>query len=341
MVKTKQVKLEEQSSTPPVPSVHPKEEPAPVRHMLSLAELGVAELARLVDRSVEFAASYSKSSDAPKPLEGKIVGIYFRKPSTRTRSSFTAGALRLGARTIAYGPDDLQLVTGETIEDTARVLSGYLDALVIRTNGSLAEMKALADQSEMAVINAMSENEHPTQAIADLATIKERFGRLAGIHVLYLGEGNNTTTALALAVAQTPGMKVTFVTPEGYGMSEPFLEQARLLAAKHGAMVEHHHGMDEPPRDVDAVYATRWQTMGVPHADPNWREKFWPYSVTPELMAQVSKPDTIFLHDLPAVRGEDVHAEVLDGPRSVAWRQARHKMFSAMAVLEWCLVAGA
>jgi ornithine carbamoyltransferase len=313
--------------------------------MLSLAELGAAELSRLVERSIEFAAIHSEGGvrpkPLPKPLADKIVGVYFRKPSTRTRSSFTVGALRLGARTVAYGPDDLQLVTGETIEDTARVLSGYLDALVIRTNGGIAEMKALADQREMAVINAMSENEHPTQAIADLATIKERFGRLEDIHVLYLGEGNNTTTALALAVAQTPGMKVTFVTPEGYGMPEPFLEQARLLAARSGAVIEHHHGMDEPPRDVDAVYTTRWQTMGVPHADPNWREKFWPYSVTPELMAQVSKPGTIFLHDLPAVRGEDVHAEVLDGPQSLAWRQARHKMFSAMAVLEWCLGAGA
>lgn len=341
MVKTKQVKLEEQSAPSPVPAIIPREDAPPVRHMLSLTELGAGELARLVDRAVEFAAIHSKGGELPKPLEGKIVGVYFRKPSTRTRSSFTVGALRLGARTVAYGPDDLQLVTGETIEDTARVLSGYLDALVIRTNGSIAEMKALADQREMAVINAMSENEHPTQAIADLVTIKERFGRLEGIHVLYLGEGNNTTTALALAVAQTPGMKATFVTPEGYGMPEPFLEQARMLAARHGATVEHHHGMEEPPRDVDAVYATRWQTMGVPHADPNWREKFWPYSVTPELMALVSKPGTIFLHDLPAVRGEDVQAEVLDGPQSLAWRQARHKMFSAMAVLEWCLVAGA
>jgi ornithine carbamoyltransferase len=333
MVKTEQFRLDEQPSQQPVPYTNPREEGPPVRHMLSLAELGAAELARLVDRSMELAAT---RGEGPKPLADKIVGIYFRKPSTRTRSSFTVGAMKLGARTIAYGPDDLQLVTGETIEDTARVLSGYLDALVIRTNGSIAEMRVLADQNEMAVINAMSENEHPTQAIADLATIKERFGRLADIHVLYLGEGNNTATALALAVAQAPGMKVTFVTPEGYGLPEPFLEQARLLATRHGAMIEHHHGMEEPPRAVDAVYTTRWQTMGVLHADPNWREKFSPYSVTPEVMARVSKSGTIFLHDLPAVRGEDVDSDVLDGLESLAWRQARHKMFSAMAVLEWC-----
>jgi ornithine carbamoyltransferase len=230
------------------------------------------------------------------------------------------------------------MVTGEPVEDTARVLSGYLDALVIRTNESIAEMKIWAQQDEMAIINAMSDNEHPTQAIADLSTIKETFGRLETIQVLYLGEGNNTAAALALAVAQTPGMKITFVTPEGYGLPEPVLEQAYRLASQHSATIEHHHSMDNLPRNVEAVYTTRWQTMGEPHPDPNWREKFAPYSVTPTVMAQVSKPSgTIFLHDLPAVRNEDVSEEVLTGPQSLAWRQARHKMFSAMAVLEWCI----
>jgi ornithine carbamoyltransferase len=304
-------------------------------HLLSLEGLGAKMLTRLIDRSVKFASSRGVIQ---KSLAGKIVGVYFRKPSTRTRSAFTVGALRLGAQTVAYGPNDLHLVTGETIEDTARVLSGYLDALVIRTNDSIAEMIALADQNEMAVINAMSDNEHPTQAIADLSTIKEYFGRLEGIHVLYLGEGNNTAAALALAVAQTPGMKVTFVTPEGYGIPEPLIKQAHRLAKTHGAAIEHHHRMDKLPRNVDAVYTTRWQTMGAPHADPNWIGKFWPYSVTPAVMTEVSKSSgTIFLHDLPAVRGEDVHEEVLNCPQSLAWRQARHKLFGAMAVLEWCL----
>ncbi len=307
----------------------------PVKHLLSLLDLGTEELAHLVDRSVEFASGRCRGQ---KPLAGKIVGIYFRKPSTRTRSSFTVGALRLGAQTVAYGPSDLQLVTGETIEDTARVLSGYLDALVIRTNDTIAEMKALASQHDMAIINAMSENEHPTQAIADLSTLKERFGHLEDLHLLYLGEGNNTAVALAFAVAMTPGMRATFVTPEGYGLSESVLEQAIQLASQNGATIEHHHNMQRLPRNVDAVYTTRWQTMGVPHPDPNWREKFWPYSVTPTVMAKVAKSAaTVFLHDLPAVRGEDVCGEVLDGPQSLAWRQARHKMFSAMAVLEWCI----
>jgi ornithine carbamoyltransferase len=307
----------------------------PIKHLLSIADLGVDDLAHLVDRSIRFASNRDVICARAR---GKIIGIYFGQPSTRTRSSFSVGALRLGAQIVAYGPGDLQLVTGETIEDTAQVLSGYLDALVIRTNNSIAEMKAFASQHEMAVINAMSENEHPTQAIADLSTLKERFSRLAGLHLLYIGEGNNTAAALALAVARTPGMKATFITPAGYGLSEPLIEQAQQAAAEYGGAIEHSHDIETLPINVDAVYATRWQTMGVPHRDPHWIERFRPYCVTPGIMARVSKAEgTVFLHDLPAVRGEDVHSEVLDGPQSLAWRQARHKMFGAMAILEWCL----
>ncbi|HEX7317502.1 MAG TPA: hypothetical protein VF297_26615 [Pyrinomonadaceae bacterium] len=308
-----------------------------VKHVLSIAEVGAENLSYLVDRSVEFATG---DGGGARSLEGKVVGIYFRGTSTRTRTSFTVAALRLGAGTITYGPNDLQLATGETIPDTARVLSGSLDALVIRTNDSIEEMRGFAGQDRMAVVNAMSENEHPTQAVADLSTLKENFGRLDGLHVLYLGEGNNTAASLALAVALTPGMRLTLVTPEGYGLDGGLLEAARDLAARHGSAVEEHHDVDRLPQGVDAVYATRWQTMGVPKADPDWRQKFEPYSVTRSLMARVSKTSgTIFMHDLPAVRGADVTDEVLDGPQSLAFRQAQHKLFSAMAVLEWC-VAG-
>ncbi len=307
----------------------------PIKHLLSIADIKPCDLAHLIDRAVAFATG--KSNGRP-PLAGKVVGIYFRRPSTRTRTSFTVGALKLGAQTVTYGPNDLQIVTGETLEDTARVLSGYLDALVIRTNEPISDMRILAGQNDMAVINAMSENEHPSQAIADLSTIKERFGRLADIHVLYLGGGNNTASALAWAVAHTPGMKITFVTPKGYGLPESVLETTSQCASKHGSVVEQRYEVDKLPRNIDAVYTSRWQTMGVPYTDAHWREKFRPYSVTPNLMRHVSKSDdTIFLHDLPAVWGEDVAGEVLNGPQSLAWRQARHKMFSAMAILEWCM----
>lgn len=306
-----------------------------MKHLLSLSEVGPDNLAKLVEESLGIAAGAGNYAGT---LAGKVVGIYFRGTSTRTRTAFTAGALRLGASTVAYGPKDLQVETGETYADTGRVLSSYLDALVVRTNAPVAEMRALAAQDSMAVINAMSDNEHPTQALADLVTIREALGRLHGVHVLYVGEGNNSAAALALAVAMTPGMRLTVVTPEGYGLPYEVLKGADEFARAHGAVVEQHHDVRRLPEGVDAVYATRWQTMGVPKADADWRERFRPLSVTPELMARVSKPEgTIFLHDLPAVRGEDVADEVLDGPQSVAFRQARHKMTSAMAVLRWCL----
>jgi ornithine carbamoyltransferase len=308
-----------------------------VRHVLSIADIGSENLGWLIHRSLEIAAG--KTSDE-RLLEGKIVGIYFKGTSTRTRTAFTVGAMKLGGGTIAYGPSDLQINTGETMLDTARVLSGFLDALVIRTNGSITEMTAMASQDEMAIINAMSENEHPTQAIADLVTIKEALGHLDGVHILYLGEGNNSAAALALAVALSPGMRLTLITPQGYGLSEDMLQLGRKLASKSGSIIEQHHRSDRLPGNVDVVYTTRWQTMGVPKADPNWQKKFEPFRVTRELMAQVSKPaGTFFLHDLPAIRGSEVVDEVLDGAQSLAFRQAYHKLSSAMAVLSWCLAA--
>jgi ornithine carbamoyltransferase len=308
-----------------------------VRHLLSLSELGSENLSHLVNRSLEIAAG---NGNRALPLTSKVVGIYFRGTSTRTRTAFTVGAIRLGASTIAYGPNDLQIVTGETVDDTTRVLSGFLDALVIRTNASIDEMRAMAAQGRMSIINAMSDNEHPTQAIADLTTLKEEFKHLDDIHVLYVGEGNNTAAALAVAVALTPGMQLTLVTPEGYGLPNAALQTAQSLAGKYGSFVEEHHNIDKLPRNVNAVYATRWQTMGVPKADPNWRKIFEPFQVTEKMMAEVSRPSgTVFLHDLPAMRGGDVTDKVLDGPQSRAFRQAEHKLTSAMAVLEWCAAA--
>ena len=307
-----------------------------VRHLLSLTDVGPENLRRLVDLSCAMAANELTEL----PLKGKVVGIYFRRSSTRTRSSFTVAALKLGAATVAYGPNDLQISTGETIEDTARVLSGYLDALVIRTNESIEEMRLFAAQSQMAIINAMSDTEHPTQAIADLTTIKQVFGRLHGVKILYLGEGNNTTSALALAVAMTEGMHLLIVTPEGYGLPSSFLDSVNGLARERGSLVEQHHDLRKLPHGFDVVYTTRWQTMGEAKPDLDWREKFIPYRVTQDVMQRVSNgTGTVFMHDLPAVRGDDVVDDVLDGPQSVAFQQAKNKLFGAMAVLTWC-VAG-
>ncbi len=303
------------------------------RHLLSISDLTEDELQEIVDASVAIARGDRQPSS---PLASRVVGIYFRKTSTRTRTAFNVGAMKLGASTISYGPHDLQLETGETWADTGRVLANYLDVLVVRTNDPRQEMRDLAAQSRMAIVNAMSAEEHPTQAIADLSALKEALGTLAGCHLLFIGDGNNTAAALALAVAKTAGMRLTLVTPEGYGLAGSQLEEARRLAAGCGASVEQHHDMTALPPAVDAVYTTRWLTMGVPKSDDDWLSRFRAYTVTPQVMARVSKPGTIFLHDLPAMRGYEVVDEVLDGPQSIAFRQAFHKLSSAMAVLAWC-----
>jgi ornithine carbamoyltransferase len=305
-----------------------------IRHLLSILDFQSNDLLKLVETAVAFAAG----KEIGRSLREGTVGIYFRGPSTRTRTSFTVAAHRLGAKTIHYGPADLQLSTGETIEDTAGVLSGFLQALVIRTNDSLSEMQRFAQQDRMPIVNAMSENEHPTQAIADLATMREVLGRLDDVHVLYLGEGNNTAASLAFAIALIPGMRLTLVTPAGYGLPDDQVETAQRVALKSGAEIQQHHDIDRLPHNIDVVYTTRWQTMGVPKTDPDWKSKFKPYSVTAEILAQVSRSSgTVFLHDLPAVRGDDVTDEVLDGPQSKAFRQAEYKLFGAMAALAWCV----
>lgn len=295
-----------------------------MRSLISLSETTAEELTAIVGRAVEFGAGASAT-----PLAGRAVGIYFRRSSTRTRTSFWRAAIRLGADVITYGPDDLQLTTGESLADTARVLSGYLDALVVRTNGDIAELRELAQAPDLAVVNALTEFEHPTQALADLATIEEEFGALAGRHLLYVGEGNSTAAALVQAAALTPDFELTLLTPAGYGLPANTFDDTV-------SRIRQCHDIEELPKPVDVVYTSRWQTMGVSKADPDWRSSFDPYQVNAELLERVSYAWTIFLHDLPAIRGQEVSDEVLDGPRSRAWRQAYHKMTSAMAVLEWC-----
>ena len=305
------------------------------RHLISLDDLPDAALWDIVERGAESArrAAIGVGVDTAS-LAGKVVGTLFRKTSTRTRTAFTAGALRLGAGVIGYGPDDLQLNTGESTEDTGQVLSGMLDVLVARTAGDPGEMRTWATQRRMAVVNAMSAEEHPTQALADLTTLTLRFGSVHDLRVLYVGEGNNTAAALALGLSRYRGVELDLRTPPGYGVAPDILDRAAVRAAASGATVCERHDLADLPKDLDVVYTTRWQTTGTNKPDPNWRTVFAPFQVTAELMD--TSPKAIFMHDLPAHRGEEVAAEVLDGPASIAFQQAENKMYSAMAVLEWC-----
>ncbi|MER7168997.1 ornithine carbamoyltransferase [Micromonospora sp. NPDC000207] len=304
-----------------------------MRHLLSISDLDDDELRRLVERGVAIAGD-RRAAERARPLAGRVVGIYFRRTSTRTRTSFSVAALRLGASIVAYGPDDLQVNTGESTADTARVLSGMLDAFVARTAGPTEELRTYADQQRMAVVNAMSALEHPTQALADLTTIASRFGRVDGVRVRYVGEGNNTAVALALALTRFPGTTLHLNTPPEYGLPPQVLAEATALADASGSTIVEHHDMRRCP-GADLVYTTRWQTTGTTKPHPDWRDRFAPFQVDDAVLAD--QPGALFMHDLPAHRGEEVTADVLDGPRSIAFEQADNKLHSAMAVLERCL----
>ncbi|GAB2738348.1 ornithine carbamoyltransferase [Amycolatopsis magusensis] len=299
------------------------------RNLLSLNDLAEEDLEYLVRRGAAHAAGVKPGA----PLEGAVVGVYFEKTSTRTRTAFSSGALRLGARLLTYGPGDLQTNTGETLADTGRVLASMLDLLVARTTLPAESLGQLAGHG-MPVINAMNVEEHPTQGLADLTTLFCHFGRISGLRVLYMGEGNNSAAALALGLTRYPGAVLELRTPPGYGLAKPIADTAAEQAARYGSSIVERHDMDVLPGGFDAVYTTRWQTTGTTKADESWRETFAPFAVHAGFWD--ANPHAVFLHDLPAHRGEEVTAEVLDGPMSLAFRQAQHKLHSAMAVLEWC-----
>lgn len=272
---------------------------------------------------------------APEPtLRGIIVGMYFSAPSTRTRTAFTAGALRLGADVVTYGPSDLQLTTGEGYEDTGRVLGSMIDVLVVRAPRDDQSIRDLAVSSDLAVVNAMSASEHPTQAISDLSCLHLHLGRHDGLRMLYLGEGNNTASALIEAVAVTGG-SADFRTPPGYGLPEEVVALADARVRGAGGCVSQRHDLGDLPGDVDVVYTTRWETTGTEKPNPDWRTHFEPFRVGRALLDRY--PMARFMHDLPAHRGEEVEVGVLEGPQSIVFDQAAMKMWSAMAVLEWCL----
>ncbi len=301
------------------------------RSIISLEDLATDDLRWLVERG----CAYAEGAAVEEVLRRRVVAIYFRQTSTRTRTAFSAAALRLGAQILTYGPHDLQTNTGETYLDTGRVLATMVDALVARTAGDPDELRDLAAQGRMPVVNAMTSDEHPTQAVADLATLLQHFGRIDHLKVLYLGEGNNSASALALGLSRFPGNVLYLRTPPGYGLAADKLKLAGAHADESGGLVEERHDLDALPEAVDAVYTTRWQTTGTTKPDPDWHDRFEPFQVNRQLMARW--PAARFLHDLPAHRGEEVTADVLDGPASLALPQAANKYHTALAILEWCL----
>jgi len=282
------------------------------RHLLRVSDLTAAEIGDLLDLAVAMDADPAGWVDA---LRGHSVACYFAKPSTRTRVSFAAAAARLGMTAIVLRPDELQLGRGETIADTGRTLSSYCDAIVIRTFAQ-ADVDELAAAASVPVINALTDDHHPCQALADVLTVRQEFGRLEGIRLAYVGDGNNVANSLLEAGART-GLDVVVACPPGY---EP---------AVAGEVV---HEPREAVRGAHAVYTDVWVSMGDEAEQQARDAAFRPYQVDETLLG-LARPDAIFLHCLPAHRGQEVTAEVIDGPRSRVWAQAHNRESTEEALL--------
>jgi ornithine carbamoyltransferase len=263
-------------------------------------------------------------------LPGRTLGMIFQKPSTRTRVSFEVGIAELGGRGLFLSAGDLQLGRGETIRDTATVLSRYLDAIMIRTFEQ-DDVEQLAESADIPVINGLTDYAHPCQALADLMTIRERLGRLSGVRLAYLGDGNNVCISLMVGAARF-GMRFVAATPQGYEPDETAVSAARRAAVQMGGTVELVRDPADAVREAEVVYTDVWTSMGQEEESERRRKDLANYQINDELLSQASA-DAIVLHCLPAHYGEEITEEVLYGPHSAVWDQAENRLHAQKALM--------
>ncbi|MBX3324974.1 MAG: ornithine carbamoyltransferase [Nitrospira sp.] len=263
-------------------------------------------------------------------LRGKTLGLLFQKPSTRTRVSFEAGMNQLGGHALGLPMSDIQLSRGETVVDTARVLSRYLDGIVIRTYDH-AIVEEWATEATMPVINGLTDHSHPCQALSDLLTIQELKGRLKGLSLAYIGDGNNVANSLVEAGAKM-GMRVVIGCPSGYQPDQRVIDQARIEGHRTGASIEVVENPQVAVKEADVVYTDVWISMGREREQTRRLRVLAPYQLNQRLL-QRAKPDAIVMHCLPAHRGEEISTEVLDGPQSVVLDQAENRLHMQKAIL--------
>lgn len=303
------------------------------RDLLTLADLGIDELHTLLDQAAAMKAARA-GGDQVAALSGTSVGMIFEKPSTRTRVSFEVGIRELGGNAVVLPSGDLQLGRGETVEDTARVLSRYLHALVVRTYAQ-SLLERLAHAGTVPVVNALSDEAHPCQALADLQTIRERTGGLEGVRLAYLGDGNNVAASLLRAGAMT-GMHVTVASPPGYEPPAAVVEEARAVAAGTGARIEVTYEPREATAGADVLYTDVWASMGQESEQAARVTALRPYQLDARAVESAA-PGVLVLHCLPAHRGEEISADVIDGPHSAVWDQAENRLHAQKALLVFLL----
>jgi ornithine carbamoyltransferase len=299
-----------------------------MKDLLKTSDLSPEDFAYLLRRSAKFKAKPNSRREA---LSGDTVCLYFSKSSTRTRISFETAVAHLGGVGLFLNGNDLQLGRGETIEDTARVISRYSRAFVIRTFLD-SDVERFAKAASIPVINALTDGHHPCQSVADLLTLSEHKGALDRLKVAYLGDGNNVAVSLMQAAALV-GMDLAIAAPEGYQVPAQLFAEAREMARRTGSELSLTTDPAEALRNADAVYTDVWVSMGDSDKEREQRHAaLSPYQVNAKAM-ELAKPDAIFLHCLPAHRGEEVSAEVADGPRSMIFDQAENRLWTAMGVL--------
>lgn len=300
---------------------------------LTLDAFGPDQLAALLDLSERMKRDEHLGR---RSLDGGRVALIFHKPSTRTRVSFEAAAWRLGMLPISLRADELQMGRGETIADTARTLSRYVDVIVIRTF-SQASVEELAEHATIPVINALTDEHHPCQALADILTLREEFGSLSGLRVAFVGDGDNVCVSLMQAAALT-GIELRVATPAAYRPDPAVVTRAQQAAEHTGGRILLTDDPRAAVRDADAVYADVWTSMGREDEAAARQAAFAAYTVDAELMA-LADPGAIFLHCLPAHRGEEVTDAVMDGTASRVWPQAENRMHTEAALL-YALLTG-
>lgn len=303
------------------------------RDYLSVDDLTPGELAMLLDLSAKVKA---QPGDVAAALRGRAVAMIFEKPSTRTRVSFEIAISSSGGHPVVLSSAELQLGRGETIEDTGRVLSRYVDAVVLRTFEQ-ERLEVLAGAATVPVVNALSDFEHPCQCLADLLTIREIKGELAGRTLAYLGDGNNVTHSLLLGGTKL-GMHVRVATPPGFEPIPQVVQRASEIAEQTGGSVLTTSDPREAAGGADVLYTDVWASMGQ-ESEANERALVFPAYALDQAKVELARPDVVVLHCLPAHRGQEITDEVIDGPRSAVWDQAENRMHTQKALLLWLLGA--
>jgi ornithine carbamoyltransferase len=301
-----------------------------MKDLLRTQDLSRADVELLLSTAADFAKDPTKSSTA---LAHKSVAIYMSKPSTRTRLASETAVAHLGGTPIFLRGDDLQIGRGETIADTARVVSQFCSALLVRTFAQ-SDVDELGANATIPVINGLTDYDHPTQVLADWLTIRENFGSdISGRKFVYLGDGNNVTTAW-LMMGAIMGAHVVAATPEGkWAPDAKAVDVARAIASRSGGTIELSNDPRAAATDASVLYTDVWMSMGDPEEERKEKERVLaPFAVTQDLMSLTSS-DSIFMHCLPAHRGEEVEAAVIDGPRSVIWREAFHRRTTIQAII--------